>query len=456
MALTIIVLAAGLGTRMRSDLPKALHSLAGKPLLEHVVTVATTLHPRAILVVYGHGGAELLHRLSHLPVTWVEQAEQLGTGHAVVRALPHVPPDDTVVILYGDVPLITAVTLDRLISVVGAGILSIITVELNDPRGYGRIVRDQTGAVQRSVEEKDASPEERAIREVNTGLMAAPAESLKRWLEGVGKCNAQGEYYLTDVIGLAVAEGSRVTTVLPTSVVEVLGVNDRVQLASLERAYQQRQAEALMRQGVTLLDPGRFDLRGELECGRDVVIDVNVVLEGTVRLGNGVRIGPGSVIRNTALGEQVEVLAHCVIDDAVIGPHSRIGPFTRIRPGTELRAQVHLGNFVEVKNSAVGAGSKINHLSYIGDCIMGSNVNVGAGTVTCNYDGLNKHRTVIGDRAFIGSDTQLVAPVEIGPDATIGAGSIITQDAPAGELSLSRAPQRCIWGWKRPTKESSK
>lgn len=453
MALSIVILAAGQGTRMRSDLPKVLHPLAGRTLLEHVVAAAAGLRGHAIHVVYGHGGSLVPERLPDLPVTWVEQSEQLGTGHAVAQALPGIPGADTLLVLYGDVPLITEATLERLVTAAGDADFALLTVELPDPTGYGRIVRDAHGAVQRIVEEKDATEAERSLREVNTGILAAPVRHLEPWLAALDRDNAQGEFYLTDVIAMAVAEGVPVHTVAPDAISEVLGVNDRVQLAERERDHRRREAHGLMRAGVTLLDPERIDVRGTVHAGRDVVIDVDVILEGEVELGDGVRIGPFTVIRDARIGAGTEILSHSRIEEAAIGAGARVGPFARVRPGTELAADVHVGNFVELKNAQVAEGSKINHLSYVGDSTVGSRVNIGAGTITCNYDGANKHRTVIEDDVFVGSDTQFVAPVRVGAGATIGAGSTITRDAPAGELTLSRAPQQTRPGWKRPVKK---
>jgi bifunctional UDP-N-acetylglucosamine pyrophosphorylase/glucosamine-1-phosphate N-acetyltransferase len=450
--LTVIILAAGQGKRMYSDLPKVLHPLGGRPLLAHVVATSLALEPRQVIVVYGHGGRLVPERLAALPVDWVEQGEQLGTGHAVAQAMPGVGDGDTLLVLYGDVPLIRAETLRGLIRLSGPDAVALLTVELDDPSGYGRVLRDASGHVARIVEQKDASPEELTVREANTGILAVPAGRLRGWLAALGNDNAQGEYYLTDVIGMAVAQGLPVHTVRPASGFEVLGVNNRLQLAELERAYQRREAERLMLAGVTLADPARIDVRGEVIAGRDVFIDVNVILEGRVVLGDGVRVGPHNLIRDAEIGAGAEVLANCVIEEAVVGAQSRVGPFSRVRPETRLAAGVHVGNFVEIKKSAVGERSKINHLSYVGDSEVGRNVNVGAGTITCNYDGANKHRTVIGDDVFIGSDTQLVAPVTVGAGATIGAGSTITRDAPPGELTLSRVPQTTRPGYKRPQK----
>ena len=456
MNLTVIILAAGAGTRMRSSLPKVLHTVAGRPMLAHVAATATRLEPRQVMVVYGHGGEHVPETLSHLPVIWVHQAERLGTGHAVSQALPAVSDDDVVLILYGDVPLVRQDTLEALTAAVTADTLALLTIALDDPTGYGRIIRDGDGRVLRIVEQKDASDEEKRVREINTGVMAVAAGRLKSWLAAIDNNNTQGEYYLTDVIAKAVADGVNIHTVSPRDELEIMGVNDKVQLAQVERRHQADQAEQLMRAGVTLRDPSRFDLRGTLTAGTDVVIDVGVVLEGEVVLGDGVYVGPYSIIRNATLGEGVQVLSHTLIDEACIGDRCRIGPFARIRPGTELAEEAHIGNFVEIKAAEVGRGSKINHLSYVGDTYVGRNVNIGAGTITCNYDGANKHRTVIGDDVFIGSDTQLIAPVSVGDGATIGAGSTITRDAPANELTLSRVPQQTRTGWQRPVKKSER
>ena len=453
MSLSVIILAAGQGKRMYSSLPKVLHLLAGKALLEHVINTALQLSPQQILVVYGHGGNAVPAWLDHLPVQCVEQAEQLGTGHAVMQAMPQVANGDTVLILYGDVPLISLSSLQQLLVAASHNSVGLLTVCQDNPAGYGRIVRDKQNNVVRIVEEKDASPAEREVTEVNTGIMAMNADRLRTWLALLNNNNAQGEYYLTDIVAHAVSDGVTINTVMPDNVMEVLGVNTKAQLAELERYYQRTQAEYFMQQGVTLLDPQRFDVRGELSCGSDVVIDVNVIFEGQVTLGDRVRIGPNVWIRNAKIGADVEVLANCVIEDAAIEAGCRIGPFARIRPETKLGPDVHIGNFVEVKKSTVGQGSKINHLSYVGDSTIGKEVNVGAGTITCNYDGANKHQTVIGDGAFIGSGTQLVAPVEIGANATIGAGSTITRDAPADKLTLTRAKQQTLDDWQRPKKK---
>ncbi len=451
--LSVVILAAGKGKRMCSELPKVLHPLAGRPLLSHVVDVALGLDARQTLVVYGHGGESLLKRLQQLPVLWVEQTEQLGTGHAVAQAMPQVPDGNTVLVLYGDVPLVNPDTLKRLVALSGPDRLALVTVELDNPTGYGRILRDPQGRVTGVVEERDAEPDQAAIREVNTGILAAPAGHLRRWLSALSSENAQGELYLTDVVAMAVSEGLSVHTVHPASHQEVAGVNDRVQLAGLERSFQRRQVEQLMLGGVTVADPDRLDIRGEVSTGTDVYIDVNVVLEGRVVLGDGVTIGPNNYLKNTEVATNTQILPNCVIEDSFIGPASRVGPFSRLRPEVHLLERVHVGNFVEIKKSRVGGGSKINHLSYVGDSEVGTKVNVGAGTITCNYDGANKHKTVIGDDAFIGSDTQLIAPVTVGAGATIGAGSTITRDVPAGELTLSRSPQTTRQGWQRPVKK---
>jgi len=453
MDLSIIVLAAGQGTRMRSDLPKVLHTLGGRPLLAHAIDTAHHLEAAAIHVVIGHGAEQVREAFAQAGVHWAIQERQLGTGHAVAQVLPDVPDSRTVLVMYGDVPLIAPATLEKLVGIAAQGELAVLTAALDDPTGYGRILQDAGGNIRGIVEEKDATVEQRRLREINSGFLAAPAGRLRAWVQALDNSNAQGEFYLTDVVALAVRDGVAVRGVHAADPHEILGVNDRAQLAALERCFQQRQASECLRAGVTLIDPARFDLRGRLTAGQDVVIDVNAVLEGTVRLGNRVMVGPNVVMRDTTVGDDVIILANCVIEDALIGDGVRIGPFARIRPETVLAAGSHIGNFVEIKKSQVGEGSKINHLSYIGDASVGRNVNIGAGTITCNYDGAYKHRTVIGDDVFIGSDTQLVAPVEVGDGATIGAGSTITRDAPAGELTLSRAPQKSRPGWNRPEKQ---
>lgn len=454
MELHVIILAAGQGTRMRSALPKVLHPIAGRPMLGHVIETAGALGAAGIHVVYGHGGGQVRAAFAGRDnISWVEQADQLGTGHAVAQAIPNVPDDARILILYGDVPLISQETLTALGEAAGDDSLGLLTATLADPTGYGRIVRDNHHRVIGIVEQKDASEAELQICEINTGFMAAPARPLRDWIARLGNDNAQGEYYLTDVIGMAAQDGMAINVVQPQRLDEILGVNNRKQLAELERAWQRLHAEALLLGGVTLLDPERFDLRGRLQHGRDVTIDINVVIEGEVQLEDEVSIGPNCVLRNVTIGVGTEVLANSVIEDAVIGAGARIGPFARIRPESRLADGVHVGNFVEVKKSVIGRGSKVNHLSYIGDTDIGAKVNVGAGTITCNYDGANKHRTVIEDEAFIGSDTQLVAPVTVGRGATIGAGTTLTRDAPAGELTLSRSRQQTREGWKRPVKK---
>jgi bifunctional UDP-N-acetylglucosamine pyrophosphorylase/glucosamine-1-phosphate N-acetyltransferase len=451
--LEIIVLAAGQGTRMRSSIPKVLHRIAHHSLLEHVCSVAAALEPEQVTVIYGHGGELVRESLGHLQVSWVEQREQLGTGHAVMQVADQIGEENTILILYGDVPLLRAETVRRLIPLVQDQTLGLLTVELLNPRGYGRIVRNQRGKVQRIVEEKDATPEERTIFEVNTGILCVQGRHLKKWLSKLENHNAQSEYYLTDIISMAVNEGIEIKTTHPGDSDEVLGVNNREQLAHLERAYQKRQAEQLMLAGVTLRDPARFDLRGVIESiGMDVEIDVNVLLEGRVRIGERVKIGHNVTIRDSEIADDVEILPNCVIDQAVIGRGCRIGPYARIRPETQIEEEVHIGNFVEIKKSSIACRSKINHLSYVGDTVVGRDVNIGAGTITCNYDGANKHQTIIEDGAFIGSDTQLVAPVRVGKNATIGAGSTITRNTPDNALTLSRVEQKSIEGWQRPIK----
>lgn len=456
MHLGVLILAAGEGTRMCSRQPKVLHELAGKPLLAHVIETARSITPDAITVVYGHGGEAVPGRLGAPDLAWVEQQERLGTGHAVMQAIPQLRRTDWVLILYGDVPLIGGSTLLSLMASLSTTDLALLTVDLADPTGYGRILRDKDDRVVRIVEQKDASERELEIREINTGIMAVKRERLEGWLGRLENNNAQNEYYLTDIIAMAVDEGVNIGVVHPVCEEEVMGINDRKQLAYLERHYQRRYAEDLMRAGASLADPDRIDVRGRLSVGRDVFIDFNVLFEGEVRLGDGVRVGPNVCIRNSTLGEGVEIRANSVVDDAEIGPGCLIGPFARIRPETRLEDHVHVGNFVEIKKSQVASRSKINHLSYIGDTSVGREVNIGAGTITCNYDGANKHRTVIGDRAFIGSDTQLVAPVSVGEGATIGAGSTITRDAPAERLTLSRAQQISVESWQRPVKKTKK
>jgi bifunctional UDP-N-acetylglucosamine pyrophosphorylase/glucosamine-1-phosphate N-acetyltransferase len=420
-------------------------------LLEHVVDTAESLQPKSICVVYGHGGETVLEHFAGRDVEWALQEPQLGTGHAVQQALPHLKDDEVVVILYGDVPLVKAETIKTLAAAAVSG-PAILTVIENDPAGYGRIVRDPLGAVSAIVEHKDATDEQLRIDEVNTGLLACPVKQIGPWLNALKSDNAQGEFYLTDIVASAVADGVPVTAVIGDSATEVMGINDKAQLAIAERAYQQRAANNLMAAGATLIDPARVDVRGSLECGSDVTIDINAVFIGEVKLGDNVSIGPNCVIENSVLGDGTTVNANCVLEDAIVGENCNIGPFGRLRPGAEMKAGGRVGNFVEIKNTTLGVGSKANHLTYLGDATIGDNVNVGCGTITCNYDGANKHQTIIGDNAFIGSGVELVAPVEVGAGATIGAGSTIGKDAPADALTLQRSKQSTIKGWKRPKK----
>jgi bifunctional UDP-N-acetylglucosamine pyrophosphorylase/glucosamine-1-phosphate N-acetyltransferase len=439
---------------MHSALPKVLQPLAGRPLLEHVIRAARSLDPTAIHVVYGHGGDQVRAAFAaQTDLHWALQAEQLGTGHAVAQAMPAIPDGHLVVVLCGDVPLIEGETLRRLFADTEAGTLALLTARLDDPTGYGRVLRNARGDVTRIVEHKDASEDERRVDEINTGLMAFDAGALRRYLGKLTNKNAQGEYYLTDVIGLAFADGVEIRGILAASAAEVLGINDRAQLAAAERAWQRRQAADLMARGVTLADPERLDVRGDVIVGRDVHIDVGVVLEGKVVLGDRVQIGPYAVIADSTLGADTHVRPYTVMTGVAAGDDCEIGPFARLRPGTVLSGHVKVGNFVEIKNSQVAPHSKVNHLTYLGDASVGADVNVGAGTITCNYDGANKHRTVIGDNAFIGSGVMLVAPVEVGAGATIGAGSTITKDAPVGTLTLERSKQVTIDGWQRPKKK---
>ena len=449
--MNIVILAAGMGKRMQSALPKVLHPLAGKPLLSHVIDTARTLSPTRLCVIYGHGGEAVPEACRAEDIRFAKQEPQLGTGHAVMQALPHLSDDVPTLVLYGDVPLTTKDSLQQLLDSAGTEKLAILTIDLPDPTGYGRILREG-GSIVGIVEQKDASEQQRAIREINTGIMVAPTARLKKWLATLSNNNAQKEYYLTDIVARAVADGVPVVSAQPAAEWETLGVNSKVQLAELERIHQRNIANALLEQGVTLADPGRLDVRGSLVCGRDVSIDVNCVFEGRVELEDGVSIGAHSVIRNARIAKGASIKPFCHIEDAVVGPASIIGPYARLRPGTELGEDVHVGNFVEVKNSRIAAHSKANHLAYVGDADVGSRVNIGAGTITCNYDGANKFRTVIEDDAFIGSDTQLVAPVRVGKGATLGAGTTLTKDAPEGKLTVSRAKQVTIENWKRPVK----
>lgn len=457
--MNVVILAAGMGKRMQSALPKVLHPLAGKPLLRHVIDTARSLGPKKLCVIYGHGGAavpEMVSALAQETGSTIEtalQQPQLGTGHAVMQAVPQLIDAEATLVLYGDVPLTTPDSLRRLVEAAGNDKLGILTVEQANPFGLGRIVRDaDSGAIVRIVEEKDASEQERAIREINSGIMVIPTRHLKKWLAALSNNNAQGEYYLTDIVAQAVADGVPVVSSQPSGEWEVAGVNSKVQLAELERRHQLNIAHALLEKGVTLMDPARIDVRGELICGRDVVIDVGCVFEGRVELGEGVRIGLNCVLVNATVGAGANIKPFCHIEDATIGAASQIGPYARLRPGTELGEDVHVGNFVEIKNSTVAAHSKANHLAYVGDATVGSRVNLGAGVITCNYDGANKFRTVIEDDVFVGSDSQLVAPVTIGKGATLGAGTTLTKDAPAGKLTISRPKQLTIEGWKRPVK----
>jgi len=454
MNLGIAILAAGQGTRMRSALPKVLHPLAGRPLLGHVLETATALGAAEICVVHGHGAEQVRTALPGWDCHWALQSERRGTGHALIQALPYLKGTERILVLYGDIPLIRPETLLRLLSESHDAELGVLTALVADARGYGRIIRDHNGQVVRIVEERDANEAELAIDEINTGFLVAARKRLEDWLGRLGNDNAQGEYYLTDIVAMAAAERLSIVTSQPDREEEILGVNDRLQLADLERRYQRQQTEALMRAGVSLRDPARCDIRGQLQTGQDVIIDVNCVFEGTVELGDGVQVGPNCYLRDAIIGANCRILANTVIEEARVGREALIGPFARLRPQAELADQVHVGNFVEIKKAWVGPGSKVNHLSYIGDARIGGGVNVGAGTITCNYDGVNKHLTQIGEGAFIGSNTALVAPVSVGEGATIGAGSVISRDAPAHKLTLTRAPQRTIDHWVRPTKKS--
>ncbi|HEX7634068.1 MAG TPA: bifunctional UDP-N-acetylglucosamine diphosphorylase/glucosamine-1-phosphate N-acetyltransferase GlmU [Noviherbaspirillum sp.] len=449
--MNVVILAAGMGKRMQSALPKVLHPLAGKPLLSHVIDTARALSPSTLCVVYGHGGEAVPVAMQASDIRFAKQEPQLGTGHAVMQAVPHLHEDVPTLILYGDVPLTAQHSLQRLLDSAGTDKLAVLTVELDDPTGYGRIVR-RHGEIVGIVEQKDATETERAIREVNTGIMVAPTAQLKRWLTTLSNDNAQREYYLTDIVARAVADGVPVVAAQPSAAWETLGINSKVQLAELERIHQRNIANVLLEQGVTLADPARIDVRGTLSCGCDVTIDVNCVFEGDVELADSVTIGAHCVIRNARIARGANIKPFCHIEDAVVGADAQIGPYARLRPGTELAEDVHIGNFVEVKNSQIAAHSKANHLAYVGDASIGARVNIGAGTITCNYDGANKFHTIIEDDVFIGSDTQLVAPVRVGKGATLAAGTTLTKDAPEGKLTISRAKQMTIEGWKRPVK----
>lgn len=452
--LSVVILAAGKGTRMKSVLPKVMQPLAGRPLLRHVVDTAQALSARRTLIVHGHGGDLVQNAFAGTGLLWAEQAEQKGTGHAVQMALPQLPATGSTLILYGDVPLTTAATLHRLIGLVGDDrVMGLITLVMDNPTGYGRIVRDATGQVQRIVEQKDANDAEKQIREVNTGIFCVPNALLHKWLPALNNNNAQGEYYLTDIIAMAAAEKVRIETVQPAQSWEVDGINDKLQLAALERVYQRVQADALMRAGVTLIDPARLDVRGSITHGMDVHIEPNVIFEGRVVLGNNVRIGANCQLKDCRIGDNVVIKPNSLIDEATVGAGAEIGPFARLRPGTVLAENVHIGNFVETKKALIGKGSKANHLAYLGDAEIGSGVNIGAGTITCNYDGVNKHLTTIGDNAFIGTNTSLIAPVTVGAGATTGAGSAISKNVPDNTLAVARGKQVVIESWQRPVKK---
>jgi bifunctional UDP-N-acetylglucosamine pyrophosphorylase / glucosamine-1-phosphate N-acetyltransferase len=451
MSLHVVILAAGKGTRMRSSLPKVLHPVAGRPMVSHVIATAHQLGADAIHLVYGHGGELLQQRLDDASVQWVLQAEQLGTGHAVAQATPTIPDEAQVLVLYGDTPLITSATLQKLLAVQPVGGIGLLTVTLANPTGYGRIVREQ-GEVVGIIEQKDANAEQLAITEVNTGVLVAPANKLKQWLAALNCQNAQGEYYLTDVIAAAHRDGAAIATAQPAEAAETEGANNRLQLAALERFYQHREADRLMLEGVTLLDPARFDLRGTLVCGEDVIIDTNVIIEGKVELGHRVHIGSGCVLKDCVIADDSIISPYTVIESSKLARATTVGPFARLRPGSVLGEEAHVGNFVEIKNTSLGFGSKAGHLSYLGDSEIGRDVNIGAGTITCNYDGANKHKTIIEDNVFVGSDTQLVAPVIVRKGATIGAGTTVTREIGENELVITRVPQRHIANWQRPVK----
>ena len=454
-ALSAVILAAGKGTRMYSDLPKVLHTIAGKPMVKHVIDTAHQLGAENIHLIYGHGGDLMRTHLANEQVNWVLQTEQLGTAHAVQQAAPFFKDNENIVVLYGDAPLITKETLEKLIDAKPENGIALLTVNLDNPTGYGRIIREN-GNVVAIVEQKDANADQLNIKEVNTGVMVSDGASFKKWLARVGNNNSQGEYYLTDLIALANQDNCQVVAVQATDIMEVEGANNRLQLAALERYFQNKQASKLLLEGVMIYDPVRFDLRGTLEHGKDVEIDVNVIIEGSVKLGDRVKIGAGCVLKNVVIGNDVEIKPYSVLEDSAVGEKAAIGPFSRLRPGAELAAETHVGNFVEIKKSTVGKGSKVNHLTYVGDSEIGSNCNIGAGVITCNYDGANKFKTIIGDDVFVGSDTQLVAPVKVANGATIGAGTTITRDVGENELVITRVPQRHIQDWQRPTKKKEK
>ena len=455
MKLRVVILAAGKGTRMRSDLPKVLHKVANKPMVEHVIDTARSLKPETINLIYGHGGEQLQNTIQGEDLTWVEQREQLGTGHAVQQVIPYLKDDEKVVILYGDVPLLTESTLIKLLTATQTTELGLLTMTLDDPNGYGRIVRNTDKQVTGIVEQKDANAEQLAIQEVNTGIMIADGVELKAWLENLSNDNAQKEYYLTDIVAMAAEQGVTIATAQPDATYEVEGANNRQQLAQLERAFQRRQADELMTQGVTLIDPARFDCRGKLTVGNDVTFDINVVIEGDVTIGNNVTVEPNCVIKDATIGDNTVIRANSHIEGAAVAKNCKVGPFARLRPGAELADEAQVGNFVEMKKSRLGKGSKASHLTYLGDAQVGEYANIGAGTITCNYDGVNKFLTEIGDGAFIGSNSSLVAPVKIGNNATVGAGSVVTREVADEELAVARGKQRNISGWQRPQKKGS-
>ena len=455
MKLRVVILAAGKGTRMRSDLPKVLHKVANKPMVEHVIDTARSLKPGAVNLIYGHGGEQLQNTIQGDDLTWVEQREQLGTGHAVQQVIPYLKDDEKVVILYGDVPLLTESTLIKLLTATQTTELGLLTMTLDDPNGYGRIVRNTDKQVTGIVEQKDANAEQLAIQEVNTGIMIADGAKLKAWLENLSNDNAQKEYYLTDIVAMAAEQGVTIATAQPDATYEVEGANNRQQLAQLERAFQRRQADELMTQGVTLIDPARFDCRGKLTVGNDVTFDINVVIEGDVTIGNNVTVEPNCVIKDAIIGDNTVIRANSHIEGATVANNCKVGPFARLRPGAELADEAQVGNFVEMKKSRLGKGSKASHLTYLGDAQVGEYANIGAGTITCNYDGVNKFLTEIGNGAFIGSNSSLVAPVKIGNNATVGAGSVVTREVADEELAVARGKQRNISGWQRPQKKGS-
>ncbi|OHX15731.1 UDP-N-acetylglucosamine diphosphorylase/glucosamine-1-phosphate N-acetyltransferase [Chromobacterium amazonense] len=452
-SLSIVILAAGKGKRMYSSMPKVLHPIGGEPMLARVIRTARGLNPSRLVVVYGHGGDQVRARIGDADLIWAEQAEQLGTGHALKMALPHLPADGKTLVLYGDVPLTKASTLQKLVDAAGQG-MAVLTDVLADATGYGRMLRGADGKLKAIVEHKDCTPEQLAIREINTGMMVLPNAQLAGWLNALKNGNAQGEYYLTDVLELAVQDGVAVESASVDASWEASGVNNKLQLAELERILQANQARALLEAGVTLADPARIDIRGELKHGMDVSIDVGCVFEGAVELGDNVEIGAHCVLKNARIAAGAKIAPFSHLEDAVVGEACKIGPYARLRPGADLAAHVHIGNFVEVKKSKIGEASKVNHLTYIGDAEIGRKVNVGAGSVTCNYDGVNKFKTIIGDNVFVGSGTLMVAPVVLEKDSTIGAGSVISKNTPAGELTVARARQVTIPGWKRPEKKS--